>query len=174
MIIDTGHPHTPPRASGRFTFPDSYFHGFGMAAGRPGCTKSDQSRLFTRRCWLFPHPAPSRGGAQPGAVTKAAATRSDAAKAAAGAFREGRPEPSAFRREGGDAAGNRTGAGGRRGGCPGPGPRGPACSTEARFLHWDCGVPAPQRPSRPLAAVERPGSAALASPTQKGRKRKSG
>lgn len=50
---------------------------------------------------------------------------------------------------------------------PGLAHEGRSSNTRALFLHRDCSIAVRKSPSRPLVAVERPGSAALASHTHK-------
>lgn len=65
----------PPKMSGCFTLSDTDFRGLRIAAGRPGCTKSEPFSAFRRTVLAVytPRGQPGRGGAQPFAVTKAAA-----------------------------------------------------------------------------------------------------
>lgn len=90
-----GAPHSPPGVSGCFVFSDSYFQPQG-GSGLRRLHSLTSSQLFKRLRWLFTHPATSRGGAQPLAVTKAAATPSRPCKGRGGRFLEGLPEPSPF------------------------------------------------------------------------------
>ena len=117
--------------------------------------------------WLFKglrqlgtHPATSRGGAQPWAVTKAEAPHParDGQPRRAGSGRDVSPF---WNVRGMGEIG--PGAGGGLGAFPGLALEAWRATLALLFRNRDCSIPARKSPSRPLVATERTGSAALAS-----------